>query len=222
MAESLITAGRVSVNGAIVTTLGTRVDPRSDRIEVDGRRIATDTRTLTIVLNKPAGVVTTMRDERGRPTVADVVRVPGARVYPVGRLDAETQGLVLMTNDGELAHRLAHPRYGVERVYRAEVRGAPGAAALERLTRGIPLEDGPAKALRVRMVEKGGARSQVEIVMGEGRKREVRRMFDALGFPVLRLVRRAYGPIRLGNLRAGQWRFLTPAEVGTLQQLVDL
>jgi pseudouridine synthase len=209
------------VNGAVVTTLGTRVDPRNDRIAVDGRRISTDPDKVYVVLNKPAGVVTTMSDERSRPSVADLVRA-GARVYPVGRLDADTQGVLLMTNDGELAHRLTHPRWGVERVYRAEVLGAVDRAAIERLLRGVRLEDGLAKAARARVVAKGAERSHLEIVMTEGRKREVRRMLEAVGHPVARLVRRAYGPITLGSLRPGGWRELTPAEVGALKQLVDL
>jgi pseudouridine synthase len=220
-AEEMIAAGRVSVNGSVVTTLGTRVDPGADRIAVDGRRISTDPDKIYVVLNKPAGVVTTMSDERGRQSVAELVRA-GARVFPVGRLDADTQGLLLMTNDGELAHRLTHPRWGVERVYRAEVLGALDRAAVDRLLRGVRLDDGEAKAIRVRVVAKRAERSHLEIVMGEGRKREVRRMLEAVGHPVVRLVRRAYGPIRLGTLRPGAWRELTSAEVGALKQLVDL
>ena len=221
VAEDLIVEGRVAINGKIVTTLGVRVNAVTDRIEVDGSRVATDPGKFYVLLNKPAGVVTTTSDERGRPTVIDLVSSP-VRVYPVGRLDADTQGVLLLTNDGELAHRLAHPRFGVERIYRAEVVGTIPQPAVDRLVRGVPLEDGVAKALRARIVTGGKTKSQVEIVMGEGRKREVRRMLEAVGHPVIRLVRRSFGPIRLGDLKVGATRPLTQSEVGALHQLVDL
>jgi 23S rRNA pseudouridine2605 synthase len=221
VAEELIVAGRVAVNSKITTVLGTRVDPATDRIEVDGKRIATDPGKVYVLLNKPEGYITTTSDERGRPTVLDLVRTK-VRVYPVGRLDADTQGVLLLTNDGELAHRLAHPRYGLHRSYRAEVRGTVGPEAIERLLRGVVLDDGPAKALKARVAAVGRGSSHLEVVMGEGRKREVRRMLEAVGHPVVRLVRRAFGPIKLGDLRTGASRALTPEEVGTLQKLVDL
>jgi 23S rRNA pseudouridine2605 synthase len=224
-AEELMRAGRVTVDGRPATTLGMRVDPERARIEVDGRRVEVRPDRVTLALNKPAGVVTTARDPQGRPTVLDLVAgavPPGVRVFPVGRLDADTQGLLLLTNDGELAHRLAHPRYQVPRAYLAEVRGLAPDAVCRRLERGVLVDDGPARARRARIVARGRDRTQIELVMTEGRKREVRRMLDAVGFPVTRLVRTAVGPVRLGRLRAGQARRLTPVEEGELRRLVGL
>jgi len=220
-AEEMITAGRVAVNGRIVTTLGTRVDPSQDHVEVDGRRIATDPGKEYVVVNKPAGVISTARDERGRPTVVDLVPAT-IRLYPVGRLDADAQGVLLLTNDGALAHRLAHPRYRVPRTYRVEVEGNVSTRAVDRLRSGVALDDGVARALRVRVVAASKGRTHLEIVMGEGRNHEVKRLMAAVGHPVIRLVRRAFGPVRLGDLRPGGWRHLTANEVGALQQLVDL
>jgi 23S rRNA pseudouridine2605 synthase len=220
-AEDLISAGRVRVDGRVVTMLGTRVDKATARIEVDGVRVAVDPERRYLILNKPPGVVTTAKDELGRTTVLDLVR-ESARLFPVGRLDADTQGLLLLTNDGELAHRLAHPRYEVDRVYVAEVAGELPRAMLERILRGVRLEDGVARPVRARRVRTARGRTHVEVVLREGRKREVRRMFDAIGHPVTRLVRTAYGPLRLGNLPIGRTRTLTPEEVGALQSLVGL
>lgn len=220
-AEELIAAGRVSVNGEIVRAQGRRVDPVVDRIEVDGGRIATDPTYDYIVVNKPEGVVTTARDPQHRQTVMDLVESE-QRVYPVGRLDIDTTGLVLMTNHGELAHRMTHPRYEIERVYRAKVVGIPTDAVLHRLTAGVELEDGPARALAVRLVGSGARESQLEIVMGEGRKREVRRVLEAVDHPVIELARVAFGPLKLGRLALGGSRRLRPPEVGELLKSVGL
>lgn len=220
-AEEMIAGGHVSVDGRIVTEMGTRVDAERARIEVDGRRVAVDPAREYWILNKPPGVVTTARDPEGRPTVVELVPTR-ARVFPVGRLDAETTGLVLLTNDGALAHRLMHPRYGVARTYVAEVRGDVPRATVERLARGVRLEDGTARAISTRVLRRARARSQVEVTMGEGRKREVRRMLEAVGHPVLRLVRVSYGPLRLGSLRAGHARRLAAEEVGALLAAVRL
>jgi 23S rRNA pseudouridine2605 synthase len=220
-AEELILQGRVSIDGRVVRELGTRADPTKVRIEVDGERIPTDTRYRYLALNKPTGVITTAMDPQGRPTVIDLVRT-SARVVPVGRLDADTVGLVLLTNHGDLAHRLTHPSYEVERVYVAEVQGVPERPTLDLLTQGIELEDGLARARRVRMLGKTRTRSQVEIVMTEGRKHEVRRMLAAIEHPVIALARTAFGPIRLGDLAPKESRHLTQAEVGSLLQLVGL
>lgn len=220
-AEELIITGRVKVDGRVVRELGTRADPRTSRIEVDGERIPTDTRYRYLALNKPMGVITTASDPQGRPTVIDLVRT-SARVVPVGRLDADTVGLVLLTNHGDLAHRLTHPSFEVERVYVAEVQGAPDKAALARLTAGIELDDGLARARRARVTGRTKTRSQVEIVMTEGRKHEVRRMFAAIEHPVVALARVAFGPIRLGDLAPKASRHLTQAEVGALLKLVGL
>ncbi|MFN2641904.1 MAG: pseudouridine synthase [Actinomycetota bacterium] len=219
--EDLIAAGRVSVDGRVITELGTRVDKATARIEVDGRRIAVDPERRYLLMNKPAAVVTTARDELGRKTVLDLLP-PGPRVYAVGRLDADTQGLLLLTNDGERAHRLAHPRYGIDRVYLAEVAGRLTKEAADRLRAGVRLDDGTARAVSVRVTGSAKGRSQVEIVMREGRKREVRRMLEAVGNPVTGLVRTSFGPIRLGGLPVGRIRELSPEEVGDLQRLVGL
>ncbi len=214
--EDLIREGRVTVNGE-VAALGARVDPRVDRVEVDGVRVPLDPELRYFALHKPAGVVTTARDPQGRPDVSRYYP-EGTRVFPVGRLDRETEGLLLLTNDGELANRLMHPRYGVEREYLAEVEGSPSPRALARLTRGIDLEDGPARAGSARRVARAGGRSAVRIVMTEGRKREVRRMLAAIGLPVRRLVRVRVGPIRLGRLGPGELRELGAEEVRELMR----
>ncbi len=219
--EELIEQGRVSVDGEVVRVQGKRVDPARARIEVDGSRINVDPRHEYLLLNKPAGVVTTARDPQRRPTVVDLVR-PKARVYPVGRLDVDTHGLVLLTSHGALAHRMTHPRYQMPRRYVAEVRGVPNQAALRRLERGVRLADGPARAKAVRVTRRSSRRAHLEITMTEGRKHEVRRMMEAVGHPVLDLVRVGFGPLRLGRLRTGEWRPLTAAEVGKLLAAVGL
>jgi 23S rRNA pseudouridine2605 synthase len=217
--EDLIREGRVTVNGR-VASLGDRVDPSADRVEVDGTRIPLDPELRYFAMNKPPGVVTTARDPQRRP---DVTRFypPGPRVFPVGRLDRDTEGLLLLTNDGELAHRLMHPRHGVEREYLAEVEGRPSRQALARLEGGVALEDGPARARSARAVAGTANRSAVRIVMTEGRKREVRRMLAAVGFPVRRLVRVRVGPVRLGRLGPGEVRELEPPEVRSLLEVTS-
>jgi 23S rRNA pseudouridine2605 synthase len=198
-----------------------RVDAARARIEVDGERINVSRRHEYILLNKPAGVVTTVRDPEGRPTVRDLIR-SNRRLYPVGRLDAETLGLVLLTDNGELTHRLTHPRFQVPRVYSAEVKGHFSKSAADRLKDGVQLEDGIARAAKVRVRRSAAARSLVEITMTEGRKHEVRRMLDNVGYPVIRLVRTAFGPISLGTLPSGKSRKLTAEEVGRLLTAVRL
>jgi len=220
-AEELMRGGRVWVDGRPATELGMRVDPSRARIEVDGRRVHVRSDRTYLLLNKPAGYVTTVTDPQGRPTVMDLVRSK-ARVYPVGRLDTDTQGLLLLSDDGELTHRLTHPRYEVRRTYLAEVRGAMSPGAIRKMTEGIKLDDGPAKAVSARIIRRGKARTQVELVLTEGRKREVRRMLEAVGFPVISLVRTRFGPVDLRGVKAGGVRILTPQEVGELHKLVGL
>jgi 23S rRNA pseudouridine2605 synthase len=220
-AEELMREGRVWVDGKPATELGMRVDPERARIEVDGRRVNVRDDRDYLLLNKPAGYVTTASDPQGRPTVMDLIRSK-TRVYPVGRLDADTQGLLLLTNDGELAHRLSHPRYQVPRAYLAEVRGAVSAGALRTLVSGVRLDDGPGRAVSARVVRRGKSRTQVELVLTEGRKHEVRRMMEAVGHPVLNLVRTRFGPVDVRGLKAGAIRPLTPHEVGELHKLVGL
>jgi 23S rRNA pseudouridine2605 synthase len=216
--EELIAQGRVTVNGE-VAEIGRKVDPQHDVVEVDGERINVDPDRVYVLLNKPQGVVTTADDPEGRPTVLDLVNLP-QRLFPVGRLDQDTEGLLLLTNDGELAHALTHPSYEVERTYVALVPGPVRRRAVAELQGGVELEDGPARARRVRVLEEERGKALVEIVMTEGRKREVRRMFAAVGLTVERLARVAYGGVELGELRQGKWRFLTQAEVGALHAAI--
>ena len=215
--EDLIRAGRVSVNGRIAE-LGQRVDTSSDRVEVDGIRIPLDPQLRYYALHKPRGVVTTAKDPQGRPDVS-AFYPEGERVFPVGRLDRESEGLLLLTNDGELAHRLIHPRFEVEKEYLAEVEGTVGERALGRLVRGVELDDGMARAKAARPVAGARGRTAVRVVMTEGRKREVRRMLNAVGLPVRRLIRVRLGPIRLGKLPAGGIRELSQDEVRELMRL---
>ena len=215
--EELIVAGRVKVNGR-VATLGDKVDPTTDEVELDGIRVNLDPSVRYYALHKPAGVVTTLRDPQGRPSVRELLPPQGPRVFPVGRLDRETEGLLLLTNDGELANRVTHPRFGVEKEYLAEVEGRPGARHLARLRRGVDLDDGPARVASVRVVDARGERGQLRLVMTEGRKREVRRMLAAVGLPVARLVRLRVGPVTLGALPPGTFRELSVDEVRSLAE----
>ena len=188
-----------------------------DRVEVDGGRVPLDPELRYFMLHKPHGVVTTSRDPQGRPDVS-AYYPEGQRVFPVGRLDRETEGLLLLTNDGELANRLMHPRYEVEKEYLAEVEGTPTQRALAHLLKGVELDDGVARARSARTVAGSKGKTAVKIVMTEGRKREVRRMLNAVGLPVRRLVRVRVGPVRLGKLRAGEVRELEPEEVRELMR----
>jgi len=206
-AEDLIRAGRVTVNGAVVRELGQRADPGIDTIAVDGDPIRIGAR-RTIVLHKPRGIVSTLSDPEGRPTVATLVGTAD-RLYPVGRLDYNTTGLLLLTNDGDLALRLAHPRFGVKKLYHAKLSACPTQEDLSQLKRGIRLEDGIAAPARARVIERLKKNAWVEIEVQEGRKREVRRIFEALGYFVEKLIRIRLGPISLGSLPQGEIRPLT-------------
>jgi pseudouridine synthase len=208
-AEELIRAGRVRVNGELAG-LATFVDDARDVVEVDGRPVRPEALAY-VLLNKPAGVVTTARDPQGRPTVVGLV-AHERRVVPVGRLDADTTGALLLTNDGPLAHRLMHPRYEVEKVYEADVEGEPDDEALRRLADGVELEDGPTAPAQVRRL----APSRLELTLHEGRKHQVKRMCEAVGHPVLRLHRRAYAGLTVEALAPGEWRELEESEVGRL------
>ena len=212
--EDLITAGRVTVNG-VRARIGDKVDPAVDIVEVDDERVKVDPALVYVMLNKPQGVVTTTSDPEGRSTVTELVNLE-ERLYPVGRLDQDTEGLVLLTNDGTLVHNLLHPSFEVERVYLALVPGPVRREPLRRLTDGVELEDGLARARRVREVESSRGRALLEIVMTEGRKREVRRMLAEVGLPVERLARVAFGGVELGDLRQGRWRFLNNTEISRL------
>jgi pseudouridine synthase len=215
-AEAVIAAGRVAVNGVVVTTPAFDVDPERDRVTVDGRPVRPEPK-VYLMLNKPPGYVSTVSDPQGRPTVLDLVPRMG-RLYPVGRLDAESEGLLLLTNDGELSLLLTHPRYHVPKTYRVWVAGVPTRAVLGRLARGVELEDGPTAPARVRMVRAGRGGAVLELTLYEGRKRQIRRMCAAVGHPVRRLVRVGLGPLSLGDLPSGRWRELTSGEVAALRR----
>ncbi|MFT4109009.1 pseudouridine synthase [Propionicimonas sp.] len=220
-AEDLIFRGRVEVNGEVVREQGLRVDPATAVIRVDGRRIPPQQAHEYVVLNKPRGVVSTMEDPHGRPTVADYLGEHG-RLFHVGRLDADTEGLLILTNDGDFAQRLAHPSYEVSKTYVAEVTGQVSEATLKRLRSGIQLDDGPVQADQARLVQGLGDRSLIRITLHSGRNRIVRRMLDAVGHPVRKLSRIAIGPVKLGDLKPGAVRDLTRDEIGALLDLVKL
>lgn len=238
--EAIIAAGRVSVDGVVVTEAGVRVDPARQEIRVDGSRILTNPDVLTVMLHKPAGVVTTMEDPEGRPTVAELGERyvaehadefgqggsggPSGRIrlVHVGRLDTDTEGLLLLSNDGELSHRLMHPSYEISKTYVAIVQGRVEPWVPRKLKRGIELEDGPIRADRVVIKDSGPAGSILEIALHSGRNRIVRRMCDAVGHPVIRLSRTRLGPLALGGLKPGAMRALTSEEIAALQREVGL
>ncbi|HTR68663.1 MAG TPA: pseudouridine synthase [Mycobacteriales bacterium] len=219
--EALISAGRVQVNGT-VARLGSRVDPQRDTVAVDGAHVPTAADAVYLAVNKPRGVLTTMSDERGRPCVGDLLADIATRVHHVGRLDADSEGLLLMTNDGRLGHRLTHPSFGVVKTYLVEVDGVISRAATRALRAGVELEDGLVTIDEVVVVDAAPGRSVLEVSLHEGRNRVVRRVFDAVGFPVTRLVRTTIGPIRLDALKPGRHRHLQPGEVRALYRAVGL
>lgn len=216
-AEELILAGRVRVDGRVITELGARADARRDRIEVDGKRIVSEPPAY-VVLHKPRRVVSTLRDPEGRATVAELVRGVGVRVVPVGRLDYHTSGVLLLSNDGDFASTLSHPRGGATKVYVAKVRGRVDEAGLERLGRSIVIEGRATQPASVKLLRHEGDKTWLEITLREGRNRQVRQLGDAAGHPVLRLARVEYAGISAEGLRPGQWRFLDPSELAELKQ----
>jgi 23S rRNA pseudouridine2605 synthase len=221
--EELIVEGRVQVNGKVVKELGVKVDPAIDRIMVDGRRIRLEEH-VYILLYKPTGVITSLHDPQGRRVVTDLLKGVKERVYPVGRLDYDTSGLLLLTNDGELANRLAHPSHEIDKVYRAWVKGVPAPEKVRKLAAGIMLEDGmtaPGQAKLIKTAPKGN-KSLLELIIHEGRNRQVRRMCEAIGHPVLTLERVRLGFLSLEGLRPGEYRPLTSAEVERLKSAVTI
>lgn len=220
--EQYIVEGRVEVNGVVVTELGSRIDPAVDRVAVDGTAIQLDVSKVYVMLNKPTGVVSSMADDRGRRDLREFVGEQPARLFNVGRLDADTSGLLLLTNDGELAHRLAHPKYQVPKTYLVDVTGRARPNHGKQLLAGVELDDGPARLDAYRIVDQTPNQALIEVRLHEGRNRIVRRMFEEVGLPVGRLVRTQIGPIRLGDLRQGRTRVLGRTELGTLMKAVDL
>jgi len=220
--EELIGAGRVEVDGQVVRRFGARVDPEHQVIKVDGKRIPSRQDIVYLAFNKPRGVLTAMSDDRGRKTIVDFLGDRAERLFHVGRLDYDTEGLMLLTNDGELAHRLAHPSYKVAKTYWAEVPGPVPRDLGRRLQAGVELEDGLAVADKFRVLEQSGNRAMVEITLHEGRKHIVRRMLAEVGHPVSRLLRTTVGPVKLGSLRPGVTRDLTIKEIGELYAAVGL
>ena len=220
--EDLIAQGRVEVDGVRVTELGVRVDPARAVVHVDGMRLQLDSSRVTLALNKPRGVVSTMHDPDGRPSIAELVADRPERLFHVGRLDADSEGLLLLTNDGELANHLAHPSHEVAKTYLVTVRGKVAGNVANKFLHGIELEDGVVQADAYRVVDQVADQTMIEVVLHSGRNRVVRRMFEEVGYPVTRLVRTRIGPIALGNLRPGTTRVLGRTELGTLMAGVGL
>jgi 23S rRNA pseudouridine2605 synthase len=214
--EELMLAGSVMVDGEVVTRLGTKVDPRTAVIRIDGKRLPPVSEHLYLALNKPRGVVSTMSDPEGRRTLQDLVSERPERLFHVGRLDTDTSGLILLTNDGDFAHRMAHPSYEVDKTYVAEVEGEVTRATIRTLLEGVALDDGPVTVSKARLVTGARGKSIVELVIHEGRNRIVRRLLDHVGHPVRRLTRTAIGPVALGQLKSGELRDLTLDELGEL------
>ncbi len=219
-AEELIRAGRVTLNGKMIRAMGVKVDPERDRIAVDGRPLYTPSEHTYLMLHKPRHVITTVSDPQGRPTVIDYIP-RDKRLFPVGRLDTNSEGLVLLTDDGELANRLMHPRYEHEKEYRVLIEGRPSNDALEKLRAGVPLEEARTAPALIRVEEHVQGDTWLRIVLREGRKRQIRRMVEAVGHRVERLIRVRLGPLELGDLPPGQWRPLTAREVAELKRVTS-
>jgi len=222
-ADRWIAEGRISVNGKVVFELGEKIDPAKDRVQANGKPVrGGEERPLYILLNKPAGRVVSVSDPFGRPTVMGLLKHLPARVYPVGRLDLDTEGALLLTNDGDLALRLTHPRFGVVKVYEVRVDGEPREADLEKARHGLFLEGRRTAPARVLLVRHSHRHATLKVEIHEGRKREIRKMFEALGFPVASLIRTEFAGLTLDELKPGQWRYLRTAEVRRLKKLVGL
>jgi 23S rRNA pseudouridine2605 synthase len=215
-AEQMIAEGRISVNGSTITEPGTKADAARDEIRVDGRLISCDTERIYILLHKPQGVVTTLSDPQGRPIVTDLLEGLTERVFPVGRLDYDSEGLLILTNDGEFSQRLQHPRYGIPKTYRVKVEGNPGKNEIQLLANGIDLPDGRFVPISVSLEKKNRESAWLRMTISEGRNRVIRRAFDSLGHSVCRLVRIAVGDLTLEGVSEGAWRRLTPMEVKRL------
>jgi len=216
----MVVEGRVTVNGKVVDTLGSKADAVVDDIKVNGRRLTGFEPKVTLLLNKPRGYLSTVKDPKERPTVMDLLGRVKWRIYPVGRLDFDAEGLLLLTNDGDLAHILSHPRFSISRTYLVKVGGVPDERKLIRLKRGVVLEDGEARVVSFSILRRGEKNSWIRVVVTEGRNRLVKRMFSAIRHPVLKLKRVEFGPIKLGELPIGQFRYLTSEEMESLKKLI--
>jgi pseudouridine synthase len=218
-AERMVLDGRVAVNGKVVRELGAKADPDKDYIKVDGRLVSRPEPKTYLILYKPKGYVTTTFDPEGRPTVTELLEKVKGRVFPVGRLDYDTEGLIFCTNDGELAYKLQHPSHEVPKAYFAKVDGIPAEERLGKLRKGIRLEDGMTAPARVKLIKKLEANSWVEITIHEGRKHQVKRMFEAIGHPVIKLKREGFAFLTLGDLKPGEFRYLTAEEIKRLKEI---
>ena len=220
--DKLITEGKIKVNGRVVQTLGTQIDDQRDCVEIEGKPVKRSGEMAYLMLNKPPGYLVTLKDPFKRPTVKELLPSLKERVFPVGRLDYDSEGLLLLTNDGEMAHRLAHPRYKIQKIYRVNVKGIPDPSKISRLEKGILLDGKKTAPARIDKLREGAKKTHFQVQIYEGRKREVKRMFEAVGHRVLHLKRIEFGGIRLGKLRTGKWRFLTRKEVNHLQKKCGL
>jgi len=221
-ADELISSGLVTVNGQVETGLGSKAIWGADSITVNSRAIPDPPRKIYVMLHKPFGYVSTLRDPEGRPIIRDLIQDIKERIYPVGRLDFDSSGLLILTNDGELAYRLMHPRFHIPRTYKVIIEGSLSGASVERLRKGISLDDGPTSPARVKVIERGQEKSVVRITIFEGRSREIRRMFEALGHKSLKLMRIGYGSLHLGDLKVGKYRHLKNSKVKILHTSVGL
>ena len=220
--DKMIVEGQIKVNGRVVRTLGTKIDDEKDRVEFEDKRVDKEEEMVYLLLNKPPGYLVTLKDPFRRPTIKELLPSLEKRIYPVGRLDYDSEGLLLLTNDGELAHRLAHPRYRVPKNYIVEVRGMPDSLKISRLEKGIALDGKKTAPARIARLSGSVKKTLLRIEIHEGRKREVKRMFEAIGHKVLHLKREGFGGLKLGKLQTGKWRFLTQREVDSLKSKVDL
>ncbi len=220
--DKMIVEGRITVNGRVVRILGTKIDDEKDRVELDGKRVEKEEEMIYLMLNKPPGYLVTLKDPFRRPTIKELLPSLKERIYPVGRLDYDSEGLLLLTNNGELAHRLAHPRYRVPKNYVVEVKGVPKSSKISRLERGVYIDGKKTAPARIAKLSGSAKKTLLRIEIHEGRKREVKRMFEAVGHRVLRLKRIGFGGLRLSKLQTGKWRFLTRKEVDSLKSKVDL
>ena len=216
--EEMIREGRVTVNGR-AARIGEKVDPSRDHIKVDGRRVALPSEKLYLLLHKPKNTVTTLEDPEGRPTVLSLVKEKRARLFPVGRLDYDAEGFLLLTNDGDLAHRLSHPSFRIPRTYRVKVKGKPSPEEIRKLSRGISLEDGPTAPCRITFLRETRENAWMEMTLREGRNRQVKRMWEKMGYPVLKLKRVSFAGLALGNLQPGEYRALGPKELEKIRRM---